>query len=680
VIGVRPGDYTPLPPTWSCCTGEFGSLLRTVARILSRATLPPLMRTLTLALALSLVPACSEDPAPSFPYVPPPDARPDVPHDTSTLDAPDPADATIPQPGDLPSHLHLWAPNATSVDCVATFGGTPEQAYPMSPGEQGAWTLALPEAQQGDPYRFRISTPEGTLDRIDPRALASSESGQDSLLWSPRYAWPASESSFRRPDPRDTVVYEMHAGTFYDTPGGQPGSLTAAAARLDHLASLGVNVVELMPIHDFPGEYSWGYNPRLLYAVDSVYGGPDALQSFVQEAHARGIAVILDVVYNHLTSQNPLCAFDGGDLDGCGGIYFYEDEYPDTPWGPRFDYDHPEVRAYLQDNARLWVDTFHVDGFRWDSTGNIRATNHGQGDPIPSGEQFLRETHDTLREAYPGLLSIAEDLSGNALLTRPVTEGGYGFDAQWDAGFHASVVEQLALAGPGKPSVQTLREALEGGGDRPYERVIYTESHDSTGKLNDHVRLPDELEPLDPEGERSRRLSAVAVALTLTAPGIPMLLQGQELLSTGTFHDDAPVDWTRVDSQVGFLRFVRDLVGLRRNLGGSSGGLKGEETTVHHINEVDSVVAFLRFDTSPSSDAVLVVVSLSSASFPTYRVGVPSAGTWTVLLDSSREQYGLGHPFEGPVAYVTEPAPLDGLDANVLVSLPPFGVLVMAKE
>jgi 1,4-alpha-glucan branching enzyme len=550
----------------------------------------------------------------------------------------------------------------------------------MSPGEQGSWTLPLPDAEQGDPYRFRISTPEGTLDRLDPRALASGESGQDSLLWSPRYAWPASEASFRRPDPRDTVIYEMHAGTFHDTAGGQPGSLTAAAARLDHLASLGVNVIELMPIHDFPGEYSWGYNPRLLYAVDSVYGGPDALQSFVQEAHARGIAVILDVVYNHLSSPNPLCAFDGGELDGCGGIYFYEDEYPDTPWGPRFDYDYPEVRAYLQDNARLWVDTFHVDGFRWDSTGNIRATNHGQGDPIPSGELFLRETHDALREAYPGLLSIAEDLSGNALLTRPVAEGGYGFDAQWDAGFHASVVEQLALAGPGKPSVQALREALEDGGDRPYERVIYTESHDSTGELNDHVRLPDELEPLDPEGERARRLSAVAVALTLTAPGIPMLLQGQELLSTGTFHDDAPLDWTRVDSQVGFLRFVRDLVGLRRNLGGSSGGLKGEGTTVHHTNEVDSVVAFLRFDTSPSSDAVLVVVSLSPASFPTYRVGVPSAGTWTVLLDSSREQYGLGHPAEGPVAYVAESAPLDGLDANVLVTLPPFGVLVLAKE
>ena len=638
------------------------------------------MRTLSLALALSLVPACSEDPAPSFPYVPPPDAQPDVPNDTSILDAPDAADATSPQPGDLPSHLHVWAPNASSVDCVASFGGKPEQAYPMSPGAQGSWTLPLPDAQQGDPYRFRISTPEGTLDRLDPRALANSTSGENSLLWSARYDWPSSESNFRRPDPRDAVIYEMHAGTFHDTPGGKPGSLFDAADRLDHLAALGVNVIELLPIHDFPGEYSWGYNPRLLYAVDSVYGGPDALQSFVQEAHARGIAVILDVVFNHLTSQNPLCAFDGGDLDGCGGIYFYEDEYPDTPWGPRFDYDRPEVRAYLHDNARLWLDTFHVDGFRWDSTGNIRATNHGQGDPIPSGEQFLREAHDTLREAYPGLLSIAEDLSGNALLTQPVAQGGYGFDAQWDAGFHARVVEQLKLAGQGTPSLQAVREALEDGGEHPYERVIYTESHDSTGKLNDHVRLPDELEPLDPEGERSRRLSALAVALTLTAPGIPMLLQGQELLSTGTFHDDAPLDWTRVDSQTGFLRLVQDLVGLRRNLGGTSGGLKGEGTTVHHTNDVDHVVAFLRFDTSPSSDPVLVVVSLSPASFPTYRVGAPVAGTWRVLLDSSRAQYGLGPASEGPAAYVAESAPLDGLDANVLVTLPPFGVLVLAKE
>lgn len=647
---------------------------------LARATVSVAMRTLTLGLVLSLVPACSDDPAPSFPYVPPPDASPDVPGDTSAPDAPDEPDATSPKPGELPSHLRVWAPNATAVDCVASFGGKPEQAYPMSPNGEGAWALALPGAQQGDPYHFRITTPEGTYDRLDPRAIATHASGDQSVLWSAHYAWPAAETSFRRPDPRDVVIYEMHAGTFHDTPGGKPGTLSAAAAKLDHLASLGVNVVELLPIHDFPGEYSWGYNPRLPYVVDSVYGGPDALQFFVEQAHARGIAVVLDVVYNHLTDENPLCAFDGGDLDGCGGIYFYEDEYPDTPWGPRFDYDRPEVRAYLIDNARLWADTFHVDGFRWDSTGNIRATNHGQGEPIPSGEQFLREAHDALREAYPGLLSIAEDLSGNGLLTRPVEEGGYGFDAQRDAGFHGRVVEQLLLAGKGAPNVQALREALENGGDRPYERVVYTESHDSTGKLNDHVRLPDDLEPLDPEGERASRLSAVAVALTLTAPGIPMLLQGQELLSTGSFHDDAPLDWTRVDSQAGFLRFVKDLVRLRRNLDGNARGLQGQGTLVHHVNEADDVVGFLRFDASPSADAVLVVVSLSPASFPNYRVGVPSTGAWRVLVDSSRAAYALGHPAEGPSAYVADPAPRDGLDANVLVNLPPYGVLVLAKE
>lgn len=636
------------------------------------------------ALLVCLLASCSSDPSPSYRYIPPPDAAVDGPSgsdasvDVEAGEGDGEADVGQVAPT-LPSELHLWAPNATAVVCVGSFGGS-DHSLPMTEGGDGMWRVELPGVAQGDPYHFRITTSEGEFDRLDPRALARDDSGARSLIWPSPY--PSADTGFQRPGVRDAVIYEMHAGTYHDEPGGWPGSLYDAVERLDHLASLGVNVIELMPIHDFPGEHSWGYNPVLPYVVDSVYGGPDALAAFVQAAHGRGIAVVLDVVYNHLAVPNPLCAFDGGDVAGCGGIYFYEQEYPDTPWGPRFDYDRPQVRSYLQDNARMWVDTFRVDGFRWDSTGNIRATDHGHGDPIPAGEVFLKQANEALHASSPGLLSIAEDLSGNASLTRPVGEGGYGFDAQWDAGFHATIVAQLEVAGSGDPNMGAIREALLQAASAPFEHVLYTESHDSTGKLNGHVRLPDQVAPEEPEGSRAKRLAASALALTLTAPGIPMLLQGQEFFSQGSFHDDAPLDWSRATAHSGFLELATDLVRLRRNLDGTTAGLRGNGIAVHHVNDSEEILAFHRFDAGGASDDVVVVVSLSPGSYPTYRLGVPALGQWRARVDSSWEAYGLVEPtgVSGPGNYVAEPEPLDGLPANILVSLGPYGILVLSQD
>ncbi len=550
----------------------------------------------------------------------------------------------------------------------------------MAAGSDGVWTAELEDAADGDPYYFRITTPEGTLDRLDPRALGRDPSGTRSLIAGQGYTWGAAEGDFARPGLHDAVIYEMHAGTFHDEPGGAPGSLVDASARLDHLAEIGINVVELLPVTDFPGEYSWGYNPQLPYVVDEVYGGPDALQAFVQAAHERGIAVVLDIVYNHLTDDNPLCAFDGGDEAGCGGIYFYEDEYPDTPWGPRFDYDRGQVRDYLQDNAWMWVETFHVDGFRWDSTGNIRATDHGNGEAIPAGEAFLRDANEALHAGAPGFWSIAEDLSGEPLLTKPREEGGYGFDAQWDGGFHAGVVGALKAAGSGDPDMGAVRSALRDGAG--FDRVVFTESHDTTGKLNGHVRLPQAIDPSDPEGDRAQRLSAVALALTLTAPGVPMLLQGQEWLEAGTFHDDAPLDWKRRSSHAGFVALTTDLIGLRRNLGGVSAGLRGARIDVHHLHETSNVVAYHRYDDGGVGDDVVVVANLSAVSFSTYRVGVPASGTWEVRVDTSKSEYELGYGVTqaGPTSYEATPEAYDGLPANALVSLVPYGVLVLSQQ
>nr|MDT0666184.1 alpha-amylase family glycosyl hydrolase [Micromonospora sp. DSM 115978] len=182
------------------------------------------------------------------------------------------------------------------------------------------------------------------------------------------------------------VIYELHVGTFNDTPGGGPGNLDGIAARLPYLLSLGVNAIQLMPPAEFPGGFSWGYNPSSPFAVESDYGGPDALRRLVQAAHGHGIAVFCDVVYNHLgPSDLGLWQFDGatGTADDSGGIYFYPDWRAHTPWGERNrpDYSRPEVRQYLRDNALSWLHDYRMDGLRLDATAYVRNV-YGDTDPV----------------------------------------------------------------------------------------------------------------------------------------------------------------------------------------------------------------------------------------------------------------------------------------------------------
>jgi len=163
----------------------------------------------------------------------------------------------------------------------------------------------------------------------------------------------------------ELVIYELHIGSFY-TRTDEVGTLELAMDKFDHLVRLGVNVVQVMPIAEFAGDYSWGYNPAHIFAVESAYGGPDAFKTFVKEAHRRGLAVVLDVVYNHFgPSDLDLWQFDGWSENDKGGIYFYNDARSVTPWGDtRPDYGREEVRRFIHDNAMMWLHDYHVDGLR----------------------------------------------------------------------------------------------------------------------------------------------------------------------------------------------------------------------------------------------------------------------------------------------------------------------------
>ena len=250
--------------------------------------------------------------------------------------------------------FRVWAPNARNVAVVGDFcGWRMPKKTPMvrDSARSGTWSAFVPGVEPGSEYRFLVRRGGPYLWRIDPFARKVTDSVGNGVVFDPKSIdW--SGDDFEMPGWDDLVVYEIHIATFAADENG-PGTFDKAIARLDHLACLGVTAVELMPPFEFAGTVSWGYNPSHLFAIESSYGGPEAFVRFVREAHARGIAVILDIVHNHLGPTDlDLWRFDGWRKGRWGGIYFYNDRRAETPWGPtRPNCDRKDVRGFLRDSA-----------------------------------------------------------------------------------------------------------------------------------------------------------------------------------------------------------------------------------------------------------------------------------------------------------------------------------------
>ena len=273
---------------------------------------------------------------------------------------------------------------------------------------------------------------------------------------------------------------------------------------------------------------------------------------------------MLDVVYNHFgPSDLDLWRFDGWSENDGGGIYFYEDWRKDTPWGAtRPDYGRPEVRQFIRDNALMWIEDYHIDGLRMDMTLYIRSVR-GDGEPnLPDGWSLVQWINGEIREKHPNTLTIAEDLHHNDWITKPVGEGGAGYGSQWDDQFVHPIREAVIVAQDEQRSMAAVASAIAHRyNNDAFQRVIYSESHDEVA--NGKARVPQEINPNDPTGWFAQKRSTLAAALVFTAPGIPMLFQGQEFLEGEWFRDTVPVDWDKQDEFRGIVRLYRDLIRLR---------------------------------------------------------------------------------------------------------------------
>lgn len=577
--------------------------------------------------------------------------------------------------------FRVWAPHADEVSVVGEFNGWSVTADPLVSDGAGYWSAAVTGAAAGNRYRFVLRSGEATLWRNDPYARAVTHSGGDSIVCDTTFDW--GNADYRTPAWNELVIYELHVGTFNDAPGGVPGSFASVLNRLDYLGDLGVNAVELMPSAEFATDFSWGYNPAHIFAIETAYGGPGALKELIRAAHERGIAVILDVVYNHFgPSDLDMWRFDGWSQNDRGGIYFYNDGRSQTPWGDtRPDYGRPEVCEFLVDNARQWLEEFRADGLRWDATAYIRNIYGNEGDPqhdVPDGWRLMQRINDETDARQPWKLHIAEDLRDNPWITTSTGAGGAGFDSQWAADFVHPVRRVLVETADGGRSMTALRDAIAGHDSDAFRRVLYTESHDEVA--NGKARLPEEIAPGDAGSIYARKRSTLGAALVMTAPGIPMIFQGQEILEDAWFHDDDPIDWAKEQTYARILDLYRDLIHLRRNWHDTTRGMQGQHVNVHHVNDDDNVVAFHRWDRGGPRDDVIVVVNVADRRHDSYRIGLPRAGVWKVRLNS--DWVGYSPDFDNHPGYdtATDPQPRDGMPYSANVGIGRYAAMVLSQD
>jgi maltooligosyltrehalose trehalohydrolase len=421
--------------------------------------------------------------------------------------------------------FRTWATGKRAVS-VVIFGDDEQIArvFPMELDGSGYYNAVDTESGPGTLYKYRL---DGKLvpdiaSRFQPQGVHGPSEVVDGRLFS----W--TDSGWKPPGLRDLVIYELHVGTFT-----AKGTFAAIPARFDHLKSIGINAIELMPIADFAGDRNWGYDCVSIYAPSRAYGRPDELRAFVNAAHEAGLAVILDVVYNHLGPD--------GNYVGVYSKRYFNNAHK-TPWGAAFSLDAPNaiaVRRHFAENAPYWIKEFHVDGFRLDAT-------HAILDASPT--HLIQEIAEEV-QALGGFV-VCEDPRNERKLILPRQQGGYGCDAVWADDFHHVVRVQMTGEKEGymgyfKGTIEELLKTLRGGwlftgelqkdgiprgtsgADIEPERFVHCISnHDQVGNRAYGERLS---QAVSPEAYRA------ASALLLTGPYTPMLFMGQEWATSAPF-------------------------------------------------------------------------------------------------------------------------------------------------
>jgi maltooligosyltrehalose trehalohydrolase len=414
----------------------------------------------------------------------------------------------------------VWAPEKKSVELIVTHPF--QKTYPLQKDDAGYWQVTMQNATPGIRYLYRL---DGDMERPDPASLSQPEGvHKASEVIDRSFNW--TDNEWQGLPMEALIIYELHTGTFTES-----GKFEGIISKLDYLADLGINAIEIMPVGQFPGSRNWGYDGVYPYAAQNSYGGANGLKKLADAAHAKGIAIILDVVYNHIGPE-------GGYL--CNYAPYFTEKYS-TPWGNALNYDDAYsdgVRNYFLQNALMWLDEFHIDGLRMDAVHAIvdLGAKHFM--------QLLKEKVDELekRTGRKKVLIAELDLN-NPRYINPESEGGFGLHGQWADEFHHAIHAVLTGETDGYyedfGSLEHVERAFRDTyvyngvysphrnklfgvpvGDNGYKKfVVFAQNHDHIGNRAVGDRLTANLTPDE---------LRLAAALVILSPYVPLLFMGEE--------------------------------------------------------------------------------------------------------------------------------------------------------
>ncbi len=612
--------------------------------------------------------------------------------------------------------FRVWAPHARTVHVVGDFNEwTRNGASLLTRDEDGHWRGFVPGVRDRHRYLFYVVGEGSEGPKRDPYARElETPFPAECIVCKPGFPW--HENGYRTPRFEDFVIYQLHVGTFF-TPNlpRKGGTFLDVARKIPHLSDLGVTAIQLLPIQEFQTQFSLGYNGtdyfspemdfavgdndlaayvaelnRLLdakglrrFALEDLRGEMNQLKALVDLCHLHGLAVLLDVVYNHAGGDfgdQTLYFFDRQSTGGGNrnSLYFTD---KGQAGGLVFDFGKPEVRDFLIQNAKFFLDEYRVDGFRYDQ---VSVIDH---DGAPSGWSFCQDLTSTIRFQKPGALQKAEYWPVNPYVVTPPAEGA-GFDTSLTDGLRIavrSVIGEASVPDERPLDMTGLARSLWPDGFTEHWRFVQgPENHDIVydGRELRIARLGD---PRDPRSWYGRSRARVATGISLTAPGIPMLFMGQEFLEDKQWsdnfelHGDLLLYWAgldRADKQMlDHLRFTRDLIGLRWRCP----GLRGQGFRVVHVHDQNRVLAFQRWVEGEGHD-VLVVAHLSTSNKFEYRIGFPGAGEWREVFNSDVYENWVNPDVVGNGGRIfAKPMPLHGLSHSAALALPANSLLIFAR-
>ncbi len=619
--------------------------------------------------------------------------------------------------------FRVWAPRAKAVYVSGEFNAWSQtDSSRLIKDAAGYWSGFVPGVKDGDHYKFYVLGQGSRGYKRDPYARELSEQPSyplsNCIVRNPA-AYPWHDNHYRPPAFNDFVIYQFHVGTYYGPMREQRvARFLDVLDRLDYLVALGVNAIEPLPIVEFASPRSLGYDgsdifsPEMDFNVDPPELGPyltkvnallqrrdcapltfdvlatpiNQLKAMIDIFHLYGIAVILDVVYNHaglqITGQDEsIWYFDRapGDSDANNSLYFTDQWHT----GPVFALWKSEVQQFLIDNAAFFVDEYHIDGLRYDQVSVIVDQNANDG------WRFCQSLTSTVRYIDPTVFQVAEYWNVDPWVVRAREAGGAGFDACWHDGLRESIRRAIAQAAVGRGNDVDLSGIA--GNLRAadfavaWKAVQYVESHDAV-YLGRDPRVAALADGSNPRSWYARSRARVATGLIMTAPGVPMLFMGQEFLEhrqwsdNPDFFSDTLIAWAALEGgdkhMADHLRFTRDLIALRRR----QPALRGETVHVFHVHHGNRILAYHRWLAATGRD-VVVVVSLNEDTFWSYRLGFPGPGQWLEVFNSDVYDHWVNPRIAGNGGAVWgDGPPMHEMPCSADVVVPANAVLVFARD